>query len=412
MKIIHTADWHLGHRLVNNDRHEEQQRALAWLSDLIATEQAEALIIAGDVFDTGTPSNQAQELYYRFLTGLTRTRCRHVVVVGGNHDSPSLLNAPRELLRLLRIHVVGNLDRQPDGSWGSLLIPLLHPETGAPEALVAPIPFLRDRELRSSVQGETAAEREAAIRNGIAEVYRQAGQQVQEWQSQHGAKLPTLATGHLYATGATTSGSELDIHVGNLGQVGADVFPEIFDYVALGHLHRPQTVGHQERIRYSGSLIPLGFGEVTDRKEVVITHYEPQGGLLHLSTHEIPRYRQLFRLTGTLSALLDQITQLPASGLTHWLELTVQGQTILSPADEQTLRQAAEQAGAEVLKLLLTSPEGTPKPMPDFRHMKEVNPREIFGIRLEKANITDPEEVAQLQALFDEILTDLQQNGE
>ena len=107
MKIIHTSDWHLGQKFLYNDREAEHQMALDWLLDTITQNEVDGLVVAGDIFDIGNPPNYARRMYYRFLTQLIHTSCRHVLITGGNHDSPAMLNAPRELLQALNIHVVG-----------------------------------------------------------------------------------------------------------------------------------------------------------------------------------------------------------------------------------------------------------------------------------------------------------------
>ena len=107
MKILHTSDWHLGRSLYGRKRYEEFSSFLDWLAQTIEEEKVDALLVAGDVFDNSTPSNRAQELYYRFLCRVAASCCRHVVVIAGNHDSPSFLNVPKELLRALNVYVVG-----------------------------------------------------------------------------------------------------------------------------------------------------------------------------------------------------------------------------------------------------------------------------------------------------------------
>ena len=149
MKILHTSDWHLGQRFLFNDREQEHQRALDWLADTIRTQEVDALIVAGDIFDINNPPNYARTMYYRFLTSLLGTSCRHIIITGGNHDSPSMLNAPRELLRLLNIHVVGAVGDALEEE----LVELKDSE-GELELVVAAVPFLRDRDLRFSQAGE------------------------------------------------------------------------------------------------------------------------------------------------------------------------------------------------------------------------------------------------------------------
>jgi exonuclease SbcD len=165
MRVLHTADWHLGqHFLTGQERLTEQRAFLDWLLATVQAQEVEALVLAGDVFDTTSPSHAAQELYYDFLVRMQGTCCRDIVVVGGNHDSPTLLNASRRLLRALRIHVVGGAPTDPAEQIVSLA-------GSGPGLVVCAVPFLRDRDLRLSMAGETPDERQFRIRESIAGHY-------------------------------------------------------------------------------------------------------------------------------------------------------------------------------------------------------------------------------------------------
>ncbi|WP_187261922.1 exonuclease SbcCD subunit D C-terminal domain-containing protein [Pontibacter beigongshangensis] len=328
MRILHTSDWHLGQRLVNLERTEEHQCFLDWLLQTIEQEQVEVLLISGDVFDTGAPSNTALKQYYGFLTKICSTCCRHVIITGGNHDSVSTLNAPKELLDCLHIKVIG-------GATENLLDELieLHDTNGKLQLVVCAVPFLRDRDVRLSVAGETYEEREQRIKQGIAAHYQAFVPHLQPYKEQ---QVPVVAMGHLFAAGGTASESEKEIHVGNLGQIGADQFPKEFDYVALGHLHRPQQVNKTHHIRYSGSPIPLSFSEVTDRKLVYILDFE-HGKLANLLELEVPCSRKLIRIKGALEKVKQQLAVYDNSeySLTAWAEVQVELDTPLPDLNQQ-----------------------------------------------------------------------------
>ncbi|WP_161890638.1 exonuclease SbcCD subunit D C-terminal domain-containing protein [Pontibacter russatus] len=328
MRVLHTSDWHLGQRLVNLERTEEHQRFLDWLLQTIAQEQVEALIMAGDVFDNGAPSNTALKLYYDFLRRVCATCCRHVIITGGNHDSVATLNAPRELLECFNIYVIGGATEDPLDE----LLELKN-EQGDIELVVCAVPFLRDRDVRLSVAGERYEEREQRIKQGIAAHYAAFVPHLQQYKEQH---IPIVATGHLFAAGSTASDSEKEIHVGNLGQIGAEQFPREFDYVALGHLHRPQKVNNQHHIRYSGSPIPLSFSEVTDKKVNYILDFEG-GKLAELRELEIPCCRKLLRFKGPLEKVKQQLAIYDNSGytLTAWAELQVELESPLPDLNQQ-----------------------------------------------------------------------------
>ncbi|MBT5267882.1 MAG: exonuclease subunit SbcD, partial [Candidatus Marinimicrobia bacterium] len=165
MKILHTSDWHLGRSLYGRKRYEEFSAFLDWLDKTIEDEKVDALLVAGDVFDTSTPSNRAQELYYRFLCRVAASCCRHVVVIAGNHDSPSFLNAPKELLRALNVYVVGSVSDALDDE-----VIVLHKD-GKPEAIVCAVPYLRDKDIRTVEPGENIDDKNAKLVEGLKNHY-------------------------------------------------------------------------------------------------------------------------------------------------------------------------------------------------------------------------------------------------
>lgn len=344
MKILHTSDWHLGQRFLFNDREQEHQRALDWLADTIRTQEVDALIVAGDIFDINNPPNYARTMYYRFLTSLLGTSCRHIVITGGNHDSPSMLNAPRELLRLLNIHVVGAATEDLEDE----LIELKD-QAGQPELVVAAVPFLRDRDLRFSQAGEGSYERLQRVREGMAEHYRQIGELVEQYRD---AKIPLIATGHLYASGASASDKQDNIYAGDVENIDAEQFPSIFHYIALGHIHRPQTVGDQEHIRYSGSLLPLSFSETKDDKSVYLLHFQ-RDQLLEVESLPVPVFRRLKSISGSLQEVKESLRRFDQKGgreLTPWVEAIVETDKLIPRLDLQ-LRDFTKDMDLQLLKI-------------------------------------------------------------
>ncbi len=273
MKILHTSDWHLGRSLYGRKRYEESSAFLDWLNQTIEEEKIDALLVAGDVFDTSTPSNRAQELYYRFLCRVAGSCCRHVVVIAGNHDSPSFLNAPKELLRALNVYVVGSITDPLDDE-----VIVLYADA-KPEAIVCAVPYLRDKDIRTVEPGETIDDKNVKLVEGLkkhyADIFQIAEQKRTEIIHAGHDRIPILAMGHLFTAGGKTVDGDgvRELYVGSLAHVGKDVFPSSFDYLALGHLHVPQVVGSEEHIRYCGSPIPMGYGEATQEKKVVIIEF-------------------------------------------------------------------------------------------------------------------------------------------
>lgn len=274
LTILHTSDWHLGRRLYGRMRYEEFAAFLGWLEETISTQKVDVLIVAGDIFDTMTPSNRAQALYYEFLGTVSTLCCEHIVIVAGNHDSPTFLDAPSQVLKFLNVHVIGTAC---DDLNDEVLV--LDDNEGCPHCIIAAVPYLRDRDVRNSSAGESDDNKDANVIKGIRahydEVARLAKHKQNVLNNQHQRHIPIIATGHLFAAGGKTTDDDgvRDLYVGSLGKVSADMFDNCFDYVALGHLHVPQRVGGQEHIRYSGSPIAMGFGEARQQKQVLLVQF-------------------------------------------------------------------------------------------------------------------------------------------
>ncbi|EOR96207.1 Exonuclease SbcD [Arcticibacter svalbardensis MN12-7] len=328
MKVLHTADWHLGKRLEQCERTEEHQYFLDWLIEELNSHCIDVLIIAGDIFDTGSPSNASLQQYYNFLWKVKGTCCREVIIIGGNHDSISTLNAPKELLRFFNIHVIGGVP--PDIN--DQIIPIRNAQQEI-QLVICAIPFLRDRDVRLSVAGESSLDREARIKQGICAHYNNFREHITTFKQQG---IPVIATGHLFAAGSSTSDSEKEIHVGNLGQICGDQFPEEFNYVALGHIHRPQIVNKMNHVRYSGSPIPLSFSETEDHKQVLILEFD-QTQNLHIEELIVPSSRRLIRMKGSMDAIKKQIDLLEDQALRFpaWIELQIDTDKFINDLDEQ-----------------------------------------------------------------------------
>ncbi len=317
MKILHTSDWHLGRSLYDKKRYEEFDAFLQWLLELIALEKIDALLVAGDIFDTTMPGNRAQELYYNFLAQLSRKGCRHAVIIGGNHDSPSLLDAPRSLLNALDIRVVGSKSEQMEDE-----IIVLKSREGKNEAIVCAVPFLRDRDVRSAEAGESPEDKAANLVKGIAGHYNDiAALAAQQQNAAH--PVPVIGMGHLFTSkGRTSEGDGVrELYIGTIAHVDGESIAKGFDYVALGHLHLAQVVGKNDRIRYSGAPIPMGFGEAGQTKKVIVIEFQENNPTI--TEHEIPIFRQLVRINGDIETITSKIETLKAANSSAWLEIEI-----------------------------------------------------------------------------------------
>ncbi len=359
MKILHTSDWHLGRSLYGRKRYEEFEVFLDWLAETIQQQQIDALLVAGDIFDTSTPSNRAQELYYRFLCQVAASPCRHVVVIAGNHDSPSFLNAPKELLRALNVHVVGAMT---DSLHDEVI--LLKDEQHHAEAIICAVPYLRDRDIRTVEAGESIDDKNAKLIEGlknhyadvcaIAEQVRAECEDAERCSAEPDkigrSNVPMIAMGHLFTAGGKTIDGDgvRELYVGSLAHIGADLFPAAIDYFALGHLHVSQRVGGAEHIRYCGSPIAMGFGESTQEKQVMIVEFNNTTPMIQVLP--VPCFQALERIVGSLDDIQTKIESLKEIESRAWLEIEYTGSEIIGSLREM-LDDALAGSAMEILRI-------------------------------------------------------------
>ena len=350
MKILHTSDWHIGRTLYGRKRYEEFEAFLTWLAETIQQNEIDALLVAGDVFDTSAPSNRAQELYYRFLCRVAASRCRHVVVVAGNHDSPSFLNAPKDLLKALDVHVVGHSTEFPEDE-----VLVLRNEQDAPELIVCAVPYLRDRDIRVAEVGESVEDKERKLIEGIHNHYAAVAALAEQKRKELGADVPIIGTGHLFTAGGQTIDGDgvRELYVGSLAHVTAGIFPASFDYLALGHLHVPQKVNGSEIIRYSGSPLPMGFGEAKQQKsvcQVAFGQIEGHSTTASVQLIDVPVFQKLERVKGDWDGISSRIHELSATNYQGWLEVIYDGAEVIGDLRER-LEAAISGTQMEILRI-------------------------------------------------------------
>jgi exonuclease SbcD len=271
-----------------------------------------------------------------------------VVVIGGNHDSPSFLNAPKQLLKALNVHVVGAMSDTPEDEI------IVLKQGDCVEAIVCAIPYLRDKDIRLIEPGETIDDKNAKLVAGIKSHYAQvcqlAEQQRQQLEQAQGQAIPIIGMGHLFAAGGKTEQDDgvRELYIGNLAHVGVDAFPECLNYVALGHLHVPQIVGGQSHIRYSGSPVAMGYGEAKQQKIVLVLEFN--GREFDLKELPIPRFQTLVRLEGEVGTILAEIQTLVASKSDAWLEIEFTGNQVAGNVRQQ-LDAAIEGSGLEIRRI-------------------------------------------------------------
>ena len=312
LKILHTADWHIGKKLYDYSLVEDHKLFFNDLIAIITENKIDYLLISGDVFDLSHPSHESLELYYLFITQLIPTGCR-LIITGGNHDSPGVLNAPKDILNLLHVKVVGCATENP----GDELIPLLNGKNEI-VAVTAAVPYLRDRDIRVFSESVSTDQRIEAIRNGIQKHY----QKLSDLCASEFPGIPAIAMGHLYAQNSALSDSEREIQIGNLAGINEKTFPDNFQYVALGHIHKPQKVGETSRIRYSGSPFALSFSEKNYRHQVILL--EVNNGEITQKEIFLPKHRSLMMLEGTLEEIHEILSNFKNDyDLTALLEIRI-----------------------------------------------------------------------------------------
>jgi len=394
MKILHTADWHLGHRLHEQSQIEEQTLFLAWIENYIIDNTIDVLLISGDVFDTGSPSNQSLEMYYSFLVKLKATTCKSIIITGGNHDSAGTLNAPKYLLDALSIKVVGKATENIEDE-------VFEVEINEEKVIIGAVPYLRDGDIRRAVAGESFDELTDKYKKALINHYKASAEQCKLINT---SKAPVIAMGHLFAIGGSVSDSEQNIYVGTLGHIGEEDFPAYFDYIALGHLHRPQIIGGNDNIRYSGSPHILSFSEINYDKKVIVLTIE-NNKISKIDNDVIPRFREFYRLIGTMPECIDEFSNIISNAykLTPWVEIVLKEDNTINTND---LKTAAEQFSFEILKMTLNNQrkiKGIEELLENTKTIKELLPTEVFNLKCEEMGF-DLEKRPEVLDAFNEIL--------
>jgi exonuclease SbcD len=320
LKILHTSDWHIGRNLNTKKRYEEFTLFLDWLAYTIEHERIDLLLICGDIFDTTIPSHHSQQLYYQFLNRVSTTHCQSIIITGGNHDSPTFLDAPKELLENLHVYVVGAMRKSLSEE-----VITFYNNSNIPQAIICAVPYLRDKDIRTVESGETIDDKNSKLITGIKAHYDQVCSLAEAKQSEYltslQIKVPIIAMGHLFCAGGKVSAGDgvRDLYVGSLGYVHENIFPLSIDYLALGHLHSTQKVGGKEYFRYSGSPIPMSFSEATQQKNVLIISFENSHP--SITEYPVPLFQKLKRIKGTLIEIQQSIESLIKEESDAWLEI-------------------------------------------------------------------------------------------
>lgn len=340
MRILHTADWHLGRRLDGRYRHDEQEAVLDELCHLANDQQIDAVVIAGDVFDTYNPPTESEALFYRTMTRLSDHGRRAIIVIAGNHDSPDHLLASDSYARALGIVTVGHPKDAPlmfDG--GTERVSCLHtapsfvrlrtPRNGQLLSVLA-LPYPSESRLREVLTRDISDEETA-----LADYNRRIKEFMEETARLFADGGANIVTSHLFVGGGMESESERQIQVGGAYVVDRQSFPASAGYVALGHLHRPQEQygQHDLPVRYSGSILQYSMSEAGQQKSVTVVEFGNGG---NVSYREIPLSagRQLARIRVESVAELE--AKIAETDPQWWVDISI---TLQEPLDIDYIRQ-------------------------------------------------------------------------
>ena len=406
MRILHTSDWHLGQHFMGKSRQAEHQALIDWLLIQVDLHAVDAVLIAGDIFDTGSPPSYARALYSQLVVRLHGAGVA-LLLLGGNHDSVATLGESCAMLACLNSTVVAAIDEPADQV---VVLPL---RGAAAEAgcIVCAIPFIRPRDVMQSQAGQSAEEKQQSMQAAIQACYQsvyEAARTVQQALSKTlGRIVPLIATGHLTTVGASSNESVREIYVGSLNAFPTSAFPPV-DYIALGHIHQPQKVGGFEHIRYCGSPIALGFDEARQQKEVLLVDVGADG-LIAVTALPVPRFQALISISGNLATLAGAMGVAAREGSLEkpvWLEVTVAEDDYLAdlPARIEAMTQGLP---VEVLRVRRQRGNVSASLVGEVNEtLNELSPDDVFARRLAQEELA-PELLSALHQRYRAVLTSL-----
>lgn len=355
MRMIHTSDLHVGKRLYDQDRTGEFEAFFSWLSGLVVERGVDLLLVSGDVFDVGRPSNEAAKMYYDFLKSLVGTCCRNVVVTSGNHDSPDFLAAPKEILSCANVTVVprfsGNVDDE---------IVEIRGGGGDVEAIVCAVPYLRETDVSIVRAGDSAFDCERIYSDSIASHYSSVSKRALEARGARG--IPVIGMGHLFSCASLSAErcgeTSRDITLlGTAVSVEPSLLSGLFDYLALGHVHKPMRIAPEnEMCRYSGSPIRLSFSE-SPRKSVCLVDFD--GASPSLERVPVPVFHGMTSVSGdSPEAILSGLSELRDSGRDDYVEVVFSGDRLEYGSLSASIDEIASSSAFTVLQRRFAPPQG------------------------------------------------------
>lgn len=418
MRLLHTSDWHLGASIEQVDCQPEHDKFLDWLIDTLDQRAIDVLVVAGDVFHYQNPGNTDRKRYFNFLVRCARIDSLHkVVIVAGNHDSPTGLEAPKELLGALDVHVIGNIPKK-DEDWPECLVPVEN-DDGEVEMVVAAVPYVQEARLGVSL----ADGGEQGLRERFRERFRELYAALAEEATDQWPDADLVTTGHMTVYGEEDEKQEGDFHtaihrtrrpraedarededtddslaatreIGMIEALDPGIFDARYDYVALGHIHRPMPVGGRRHVRYSGTPVATTLDEDTPPRRVNLVDFDEtndEGISPRIDALEVPKWREILEIQGTMEGLKEQLTGMdPEKGRTFppavYLNIEIAADDLMS--DRITpLQEALEESHEDDWRPIIVDLEETAADGTDLddlegersdRDIGTDNPREVF----------------------------------
>jgi exonuclease SbcD len=373
----------------------------------VVQENIDAVIIAGDIFDTGSPPSYARELYNQFVIGMNQLG-RQLVILAGNHDSVSTLNESKNILAQLNTRVIAAAADCMEEQ-----VIELNDQQGEVAAILCAIPYLRPKDIMKSSAGESGDQKKQALGQAIGEHYQTLFAMAEKRRAAIGKPLPIIATGHLAAMGVTASESVRDIYVGSLEAFPASAFPPA-DYIALGHIHRSQIVAKSDHIRYCGSPIPLSFDELGSQKQVLIVEFN-EGVLTSVTPSHVPLFQPMQVIKGDLESIEQQLIDFSKSAeepLATWLSIEVETQDYLNDL-QQRVQVLTAGMNVEILQLRRAKKQQQKRIEGDNKEvLAELSPMDVFERRLALEEFVTPDDQSRLKRLrqtFEKTVVDIEQ---
>ncbi len=402
LRVIHTSDLHLGARLYNKRRDVEHELFLDWLLQKVEELRIDVLVISGDIFDSTTPSHEAQSLYFSFLARIIRLGFCSVVIIGGNHDSPSFLRAPLPLLEFFDVFVIGDLRDE-------YLITIKGDE-GRIKGIIGAVPYLREGELLSPRQGNSLSEREGILKAAIDEHYTKIISRGNRIRSSLSSPIPFILTGHLFATKGCADHDDRirDLYVGGIGTVNVENWAKKVSYIALGHLHSFQRI--LPNVAYSGSPIPLGFNEADRPRRVCFLELDGDR-IVEFCALQVPMFKTLKRIEGDLATISQLLSRFTEEGKEMWVEVVYTGEELVGELRKR-IEEMVRDSKVEILVVknhlalgrIFTKEES-------LLDLREISPLEILRKKMEMEKIP-PAQQQEMESLFFEVLSSLRDGAQ